>query len=387
MQVRSFSDTEFAGINDISGDIKLRSNNIVSCANVDLTDNREAKTRRGYSQALALPGITAAYFTEDRQDLFVIAAGELLRVFPDFTTVSIATGLDGSRVYWSELGNRIGLSGSVCGMIRMDENKFVAYPLTRPAVPVVKAVQGSRPAGDYIVSVVEVVNGEHTPASPSTFVTLQDNQAIQVDVALSSGADTAIIFVTESDGSVMYGQLIVNESGRYVLDSNPFAGQVLDEGILNSTGLPGYNGPCAFFNSRWHVAYYDEASSATYIYESAVFRFGLFDLVRGFTPIPGEVTMMAAVDDGIIVGSNKGVWIIPGEGQLRRLTPAPVPKHASFVKDRDGVLWFWTREGLAKAMPFEEVTVDRLDPDSASEVSLGLVEDTRGDQIVVITRI
>jgi ligand-binding sensor domain-containing protein len=97
--------------------------------------------------------------------------------------------------------------------------------------------------------------------------------------------------------------------------------------------------------------------------------------------------MLQAADGGLLIGTSEGIWFDPVNGTLKKLSSSPVPNHTATVTDREGTVWFWTDEGLAKAMPFEEVTVDRLDPGAASQVSLGLVKDTRGDKIVVITKV
>jgi hypothetical protein len=272
-------------------------------------------------------------------------------------------------------------------MVRRESNTFVPYPLQRPASPSVKAVAGAGRAGDYAIAVVELVSGEQTPASIPSFVTLEDGEGIRVDIVLSAGANGALIYSTTANGSVLYSNLTVDASGSYVISGAPFAGEVLDESLINATGLPGHTGPCAFMGSRWYVAHKDAASDATYIYESGLFRFGLFDLVRDYFPVPGTVNFMGEVTEGLVIGSSKGTWLYPENGAPRQLSHTPVPKHAAYVKDDEGVLWFWTREGLAKAMPYEEVTTDRLDPDSSSQVSLGLVEGDRGDKIIVVTKI
>jgi hypothetical protein len=113
----------------------------------------------------------------------------------------------------------------------------------------------------------------------------------------------------------------------------------------------------------------------------------LLELSRYYVPIPGKVTMLQAADGGLLIGTSEGIWFDPVNGTLKKLSSSPVPNHTATVTDREGTVWFWTDEGLAKAMPFEEVTVDRLDPGAASQVSLGLVKDTRGDKIVVITKV
>lgn len=385
MKVKAFSDNEFIGTNNISGDIHLRSSVIRSSGNVDLLDSREVKSREGFTRSVSMPGITAAYFTNDQESLYVIASGSLIRVFSDLTTVTLASGLDGSNVFWSELDNRIGLSGSICGVIRTESNEFVPYPLNRPPNPIVTAAAGSLPNGEYLVAVTEIVNGEETPSSP-VFTINTNGQAISVELSLSATATGATIYVTHPDGSVLYSSLYVTSSGAYIIGSVPNSGIVLDELLMNSTGLPGHNGPCAFFNSKWHVAHYDQGADISYVYESRIFRFGLFDMVRGFMPVPGKVTMMRAHDDGIIVGTSKGVWVHQANGAPRRVSRVPVPGHTSSVMDHNGKVWFWTRDGLATGLPFEEITAEQLAPGDSSQVSVGLLRSDRADKIVVVTK-
>lgn len=388
MRIKAFSDYELRGLENRRGKLRNRSEVLVSSENVDITDSREIRTREGLSLQLPLAGITSSYFTNAQDALYIVSEGVLSRVYDDMTAEVVAAGIDGTNLHWEELGNRVGISGSTCGMIRKESNTFVSYPLTRTKQPTVRVSTGGGFKESLIsVSAVEIQSGEQKPASVPVEVQVPEGGGLSISFTASDEASAFSIYATEPDGTVSYEIGSSIGSGSFVFDMSTPRGATRSPALNKANTLPAYDGPNAFIASAWYVSTHVSASNTSYIYYSAMFQFGLFNLLTDFIAVPGRITLMKSGKEAAIIGTTEGIWSLDGTNRLTKLSSNSVPDHASVVIDKDGTIWFWTSEGLAKAFPYEEVTAERLDPDSSTEVSLGLVEDRLGDKIIVVTKV
>lgn len=84
-----------------------------------------------------------------------------------------------------------------------------------------------------------------------------------------------------------------------------------------------------------------------------------FRLDRDFIIIPGQVTLLDSVSSGLVIGTDRAVFVKPIDSQLQKEADYGVPLGASVHDDRDK-LYFWTQRGLCRAFPFENLTDSNL---------------------------
>lgn len=103
------------------------------------------------------------------------------------------------------------------------------------------------------------------------------------------------------------------------------------------------------------VGAWDEARGASAIYASRPDYPHEFRLHKDFQLVPGRITLLAAVSRGLVIGTDRAIYVDEIDAPLRRVADYGVPLGAAAFDDRDTV-WFWTWRGLCRALPFENMT-------------------------------
>jgi hypothetical protein len=97
-----------------------------------------------------------------------------------------------------------------------------------------------------------------------------------------------------------------------------------------------------------------------------------FRLHKDFVLIPGRVTMLAVTSKGIVVGTDRAIYVDSVDAPIERVADYGVPVGASVYDDRDFVV-FWTQRGLCKYPEFENLTDERLVVQLRESVCAGLL--------------
>ena len=109
-----------------------------------------------------------------------------------------------------------------------------------------------------------------------------------------------------------------------------------------------------FWRGRAYAAQYDPVSDQSVVWYSQPLGYHLFSFDSDFFMVPGNVVMLTAVDEALIVGTTQRIYAYSGD-KLDQLAPyGTVPgQHA----DRnDGSVYFWTTRGVCSALPFTNLT-------------------------------
>ncbi len=97
-----------------------------------------------------------------------------------------------------------------------------------------------------------------------------------------------------------------------------------------------------------------------------------FRLYKDFMMVAGQVTLLAATSKGIVVGTDRAIYVDAVDAPIERVADYGVPVGASVYDDRDFVV-FWTQRGLCKYPPFENLTDERLVVQIREAVCAGLL--------------
>lgn len=109
-----------------------------------------------------------------------------------------------------------------------------------------------------------------------------------------------------------------------------------------------------------------------------------FRLERDFMMIPGKITLLATVSRGIIIGTDRAIFIDPIDEAVQRVADYGVLESAGVQNDQD-MVYFWTERGLCRSMPFENLTDKNLAVTVRSHVAVGILP-YQGSEYAVISQ-
>lgn len=97
-----------------------------------------------------------------------------------------------------------------------------------------------------------------------------------------------------------------------------------------------------------------------------------FRLDRDFTLVPGRVTLLASVSQGVLIGTDRAIFVDAIDAPLQRIADYGVPPGGPAWDDRDTV-WFWSLRGLCRALPFTNLTDAALAVTARAQVTSGVI--------------
>lgn len=338
--------------------------------NIDLSAGGFVRRRKGYS--LTDGGAWHSLWS-DSLDAYGVLNGDLVRV--DIETLAhsvVATGINSSRVsyvrlpdgfvYWSD-GQQIG---------RIDGNtaRKAATPKPNP-VPIAFSEAGSLPAGRYQVMFTEISEDGESGSTEPTVLDLADGGGI----GFAGLTPSTLVYVTAPDGDIF------NEVGQgsYLTLNN-------DGGTCNTFMLSSMPAGHSLSHFKGSLL----VASGNWLYISESYRYGLFNLNRGFIPFPAPISVVVPCEDGVYVCADKTYWL-PGDPLAT--TPVVIlpfgalPNSAAF--DADTVTAYWqSKDGLIIGKPGGNAAAAQEDALQFSKAASGFtwVRDQLGEKHIVTTR-
>lgn len=324
--------------------------------NVDGTDSSGLALREGYSEFIAASSITGSFSTFDYSRCYIIDASTLKRVNADGSTTTLYGPLAGAA-YWGELNDIVYLS---CGVDKLEiraDNTVRRWGVPVPGQPIVNATTGG--LFDGVVQIALTYSDEtqrEGGASPAVAVTVGENGGVTISGIPQVAGYTAHLYMTEPDGSVFYHAGTIPASHTAVtLTSLPLGPelttQFLDEVPPEVTYVAG-------FGSSLYAAEYIPEIDQTVVWFSEPLGYYLFNLNSNYFVVPGEVTQLHNAKAGLIVTTQNRVFFY-GERLDQLAEYGAVPgQHADLGPD--GKVYFWTKRGLCRAVPFENMTESRV---------------------------
>jgi hypothetical protein len=104
-------------------------------------------------------------------------------------------------------------------------------------------------------------------------------------------------------------------------------------------------------------------------------------LERDFVLVPGRITLLAGVNDGLLIGTDRAIFADGLDGGLQKLVDYGVWPGPVF--NEQGQVHFWTARGLCRFAPFENLTEAALAPELRESAVTGLLP-VQGSQYAVI---
>lgn len=358
MKAADLQITRFRGLNNVDDPVSLGLSWLTQADNINITSADKIARRDGYDLDTA-GEILGAYATIDHQRMYYVD-GASLKAYGGITLASITSE---ARMHWTEVNDQVFYNnGTDRGIVRGD-NSVIPLSWPVPGAPALAAVSGSLAPGRYSVMCTYLLpDGRETGAGSSVSLEIEDGQALQISA------------IPQVDGMMTRTYLAPANSTAFQLAYEGYDTARLWDYSPNSLGLdlatddfdpiPEGATVIQIWRGRLYAAQYIPTSDMTAVWISQPLGFHLFDLATDFMAIPGQVHMLAPTKQALVIGTDQAIRAYNGEN-LEELAPYGVVPGWCWARDDDergesmGV-YIWTQRGVAKAMPFVNLTSDHL---------------------------
>ena len=338
----------FHGLNTVSDPLRLGHAWLRTADNVHVTDTGALVKRDGY-QLVSAGAYSSAFSTFDYECSYFVLGNQLV----DFSGVVLATLTSTAPMYWAEINNRTYYNnGTDSGIIARD-NTVLPWSWETPAAPTLTPITGSLAPGLWQVLCTYVLaDGRETGAGESAEITLTAGQALGIsNIPHVAGALTKV-YIAPANSTVYQLAVTTTGSAYNWVFSNDALGEDLRTAFMDP--LPQGTGPVCFWRGRAYAAQYDPVSDQSVVWCSETLGYHLFNLDSDFFLVPGNVVMLTAVDEALIVGTTQRIYAYSGD-RLDQLAPyGTVPGQHADVSE--GSVYFWTTRGVCSALPFTNLT-------------------------------
>lgn len=296
------------GIDNVSRDTDMRADPrsgkwlaLRDAVNVDIDRGGSASRRSGGALTHSLPG--AHSFWGSPAGAFVVAAGTLYSV-TESSIAPVTTLNSNDPCAYTELLNGVAVTNRTT---LLEVRGGVARPLGLPDVSTPHAVpspNGGLPQGRYAVAVALVrADGYEGGMSPASFVEVPEGGGISVSgLPTSSDAAYARVYRSSQNGTALYRAADAPMGASLLLGTGDLGREATTPWLRRMQ--PGSH--IAFWRGRIATAY------ANWLNVSRPMDYGLHSPRHGFVQFPYAVTMLAAVEAGLFVGSPRGVVFLRG---------------------------------------------------------------------------
>ena len=347
--------------------------------NVDLTNSGGAVVRDGYRPFAAGTDITGSFTTFDFSRFYVIDAETLLRVNEDGSTVALATGLTGVA-RWAQLNDVVYLSCDVKLEIHPgDVVREWGVPTPNPSGTLSPA-SGTLDPGEYRVCFTFIdAHGREGGASPYLGIDTATGGFAVNDIPSHPGCETAVYVAAGTTGFNLFG---VTRS-KVITYTGGALGRELTTQFLDP--IPPGAGHIAPLKGRIYAAEYLPEQGMTVVWESEPMGYHLFNLNSGFFMLPGKVEQMGATDETLMLSTESRTFLYNQESLVKVADYGSVSgQHAALGPD--GQLYFWTKRGLCRTSPFENLTESDVSVAPGLNAAGGVIQRHGYTQYVVMLK-
>lgn len=348
----------FQGLNNVADPLRLDLDWLVQADNVNISDTGGISKRDGYTLALA-GSPTGAYATKDFARMYLVDGGALKAMAGPSTAVTLRSGLSSAPMYWAEINQQVFFNNGADSGVILPDNTLLDWRWPVPATPVVAAVTGSLPPGQYRVACTYVLaDRRETGSGDYADITLAGGQALQVSrIPQLAGAGTNV-YIAPADSTV-YQLARSDAPAALVWNFSPNAlGIEMTPPFL--APLPLTADVVQAWRGRIYAAMYMPQQNQTVVWYSQPLGFHLFDLARDYFMVPGRVTMLAPHTNALVLGTGENVYAYDGKALEQLATYGVIPGWCWAIDDATQELNFWSQRGLCRFPPFENLTAERV---------------------------
>lgn len=337
--------SSFKGIHNTVSPRDIPDESVQDAVDVDITDAGGFVARAGHNKVTTLV-IDAAYTTNTGRT-YIVSNGSLQTVSPGPTLTTVASSTatefcDSQNILFTNDGLMV--YGELATNLKV--------PVGMPPEVVVTA--GTKLAGRYnILTTYTNSSGREGGTGQVVTVELDNPGEILVTPHEIIGC-TANVYMTDVDGEVFYD----TATGRKLLPD------------LVGTGVFPEEAACIeFHEAKLFVA--EDFGDYTVVRFSRPLVYHLFP-DRDYFIVPTKVTAMKSAGSGLIIGTADIIYAYV-DGRLEVLAEYGVVPGRSMLKLPTGRVLIHTVRGVCGALPFEELTQDRVSLPMGSTCNVALM--------------
>ena len=299
--------SEFTGVrNDVDAE-RFGPKDLVAADNCDLDASGKLSRRAGYTQRLA--GACHSLWSKDEMCLYA-SGGHLRRLRADYSSETLRNDLTpDAPVSYCAVNDRVYYAnGFESGVI--DNGASRSWGLTPPEYqPVATAISGQLHAGTYQFALTFVrSDGQESGTGLAESVEVAANGGIAFSaIAVSADADVTHkrLYLSTANGDILYHALTLDNattSATYVDDGLRLQSPLATPRFLQGA-LPGHL--VAYYRGVIFVAV------GNLLFHTEPHAYELFDS-RKYLPFDSRITLIAPMEDGIFLGTEKRVVFLAG---------------------------------------------------------------------------
>lgn len=366
--------TGFKGLNNVGSPDNTAEQFLKKALNINIDKTGNIAKRKGYQKVID-GKFTSLWASENGLGCYAIFNNNLVRIYEDYSTEVLSSGITDDPVSFEEIDGIIYYSSnSTNGIISYGtrrewgiERNWLSPNLTRTT--------GSLDNGYYQVNFTWVYSdGRESGCSRSSIISVQDNSGILVEIPTApQGAIYARIYCSTQNGNTLYFHGTATPSSTYLIDDafalvDPLRFFNIDKAPLGSI--------VKYYRGRIYVA------SGNILWYSEPFQYEQFRLDSNYFEFPEDIREVMPVEDGIWIGSDRlyylsgeepdkfkrstkeHIKIVPGtstriSGSYIHMDNTPIG-YKWLVTSNLGV-WVLFNQGLCINMTSENVALDQAD--------------------------
>lgn len=363
---------------------RLEPGSLVFADNVDCDDSQTLERRDGYTLSLSLNSCQSAYATLDSERLFLLESGSLYSLSPAMDRTLLSTGIIDNHLLWAEAPPYVYYAGAKSAGMVIGGLQHRPLRIPAPETPTVRLTAGDLPAGQYQITSIwrDQTTGMESAAPVAAVVDVLEGQGLSITGQTYPGMDT-LIYVSEPNGDRMY--LLAESSSVIVstLDLLNLAHPLHDEQYVMNP-LPESVLALTWHEGRLWAATQDTGSPVSAVWFSQPFWPSMFNVAADFILVDGTVVGMASSPAGLLIATQKALWLYTEEA-LQQLTHYGAVPGYPIAQDRNGLHYVWTVKGLLSFPPLTPVTEDKVFVPPGAVCSAAVVERRGRRQAVILT--
>lgn len=341
--------TTFVGIDNVDAIWDVADNALTDAVNVNLTNAGSILRRHGYAKAKDLAVTTA--FSTKYLSAYVVSGGVLYRVEPELSLTALSPS---TASHFCDAGKYLYTNDG----LRVSETSVLKLTVPSPDFALtLRQASGDWPGGTYSATYTftDLTTGLEGGSAPIASLTIPDNAAVSFEPVVPPAGHSVTYYMTEVDGGVYYAP----------------NGVKMDPVRELSAPFPAGTTHVAFFEGRVYAAL-PMSNGQTLLRFSTAFYNHLFDYVRDYVIIPGELRDMMVAPQGIVIATDSAIYLLTD--QLTTLADYGVPRGRSLVRAPDDSVYIHSKRGVCHAMPFENLTERKALFPVGEQVSATLVQ-------------
>jgi len=300
--------SSFKGLNNVLSPDSTPPEFLKKIENIDIDKKGGIGKRKGYT--LRSAGVYSTFWASNNNlGAYALKNGNLVRVFSDYTSSTLRSGLGTEPLSFEEIDDKVYYSSpSYHGIIVNGAERDWGIP-KNVSGPVLTEVTGTLPEGTYQVAYTYVASdGRESGVSTSSQITVSDGSGISLFIPTHSDADIvyARIYCTTQNGNTLYFSKIGTLGTTSTVSSqnnliSPLRTFGLDPAPLGHI--------VKYYRGRIYVA------QDNILWYSEPYQYEHFNLAANYIEFPDRIREVMPVEDGIWIGSDR-LYYLSGEDAL-----------------------------------------------------------------------